>query len=115
MGKKSRDKGKRGERQARDWWREKLGLSNVHRGVQFQGGPDSPDIGGTLKFHAEVKVGRTTPPVYAAIAQCENDCPHNKFPLVQMKRDREQWLFVMPEETFIHVMIRYMKVEEELQ
>ncbi len=114
MGKLSRDKGKRGERLARDWWRDNLGLERVARGRQFRGGPDSPDITETLKFHTEVKVGAKCPSAYAAIAQSEADCPHSKFPLVQMKKDRSQWLFVMPEETFIHVMIRYMKVEEEL-
>ncbi len=112
MGRKSKVKGNRGERQARDWWRNVLGLKDVSRGQQFRGGGDSPDIIGTLKFHTEVKVGNRTPSVYSAVRQCTHDCPANKFPLVQMRRDREQWLFVMPEETFIHVMIRYMDYEE---
>jgi hypothetical protein len=108
MGKKSRDKGKRGERAAAKWWRDSLGLPGVHRTQQYKGGGDSSDITGTLKFHTEVKVANVTPNVYNAVAQCTDDCPANRFPLVQLKRDREQWLFVMPEETFIHVMLRYM-------
>ena len=111
-GLKSREKGKRGERKARDFWRNNFGLENVNRGQQRKGGPDSPDIQETLRFHTEVKCGRVTPSVYNAILQCTNDCPNNKFPLVQLRRDREQWLFVMPEETFIHVMNRYMMVED---
>jgi hypothetical protein len=31
MGKKSREKGKRGERQARDWWREVVGVGDARR------------------------------------------------------------------------------------
>jgi hypothetical protein len=109
MGKKSRDKGKRGERQARDYWRDVLGLGDVIRSQQYRGTGDSADLAETLKFHTEVKVGKQTPSVYAAISQATADCPPNKFPLVQLRRDREQWLFVMPEETFTHVMLWYME------
>ena len=112
MGKKSREKGKRGEREAAEWWRSNLGTQGVRRNQQFKGGGDSADIHGTLKFHAEIKRGKRTPNVYQAVDQCTNDCPANKFPLVQLRKDREQWLFVMPEETFIHVMNRYMEFED---
>lgn len=112
-GLKSREKGKRGERAARDWWRVNLGIQDVARGQQFKGGGNSPDITGTLRFHTEVKVGKQTPSVYDAVCQCENECPANKFPLVQLRKDRGQWLFILPEETFIHVMNRYMIAEED--
>ena len=111
-GKKSREKGKRGERQARDFWKDSLGVQGVRRGQQYRGGNSSADIVGTGRFHVEVKTGRTTPNVYSAMHQCISDCPSNRFPLVQLKRDREQWLFILPEESFIHIMNRLTEYEE---
>lgn len=111
-GLKSRNKGKRNERKARDFWRDKFGLQDVRRSQQFRGSGVSADLDGTLRFHTEIKTGKKTPDIYAAIKQATEDSSANKFPLVQLQRDREQWLFVMPEETFIHVINRYMMVED---
>lgn len=108
MGKKSREKGKRGERQARDWWRDNLQIAGVHRNQQYKGGGDSADLGGIPLFHTEVKVGRRTPDIYAAVHQCESDCPPEKLPIVQLRKDREQWLFVLPESTFREVADVYL-------
>ena len=113
MGKKSREKGKRGERQARDWWRRNIRLPDVTRGQQFRGGRDSPDLAGIPIFHAEVKVGRKTPNVYSAISQCKDDCRDGFLPVVQLRRDREDWLFVCPEETFKELVNYYLWGEKD--
>ena len=47
----SRDKGKRGERMAAKKFREH-GF-DTRRGVQYQGGPDSPDVVGPEGLHIE--------------------------------------------------------------
>lgn len=54
MGKHQRDKGKRGELKHRDVLR-KLGFTDAHRGVQYAGGKDSPDVVGIPGVHHEVK------------------------------------------------------------
>lgn len=55
MGRHSRDKGARGEREWRDILRA-LGCNGCERGRQRHGGPDSPDVRhGIPGTHAEVK------------------------------------------------------------
>lgn len=53
MGKTSREKGKRGEREVAALLRE-YGY-DAKRGVQYQGGPQSPDVTGLPGIHIEVK------------------------------------------------------------
>lgn len=51
----SRNKGKRGELEARDYFRER-GYEAAERGQQRMGSSDSPDVvGGPVGFHPEVK------------------------------------------------------------
>jgi hypothetical protein len=106
----SREKGKRGERQARDYWRNVVGVSTAHRGVQYKGGGDSPDLAGIPCFHTEVKVGSQVPKwIYRAIAQSQNDSKDNgRHPIVQCKRDRGEWLFILPENVFTELVNHYL-------
>ena len=53
MGKASREKGKRGERELASRLRE-YGY-DARRGVQYQGGKDSPDVVGLPGIHLEIK------------------------------------------------------------
>ena len=53
MGKTSRDKGKRGEREVASLLRS-YGY-DTHRGQQYHGGKDSPDVVGLPGIHIEVK------------------------------------------------------------
>jgi uncharacterized protein YlbG (UPF0298 family) len=61
MGKMSRNKGKRGEREAAKILGKMLNL-DVSRGVQYQGGDDSPDVTGLqeIGLHPEIKRDETT-------------------------------------------------------
>jgi Holliday junction resolvase len=54
MGKMSRTKGKVGEREVAELLRAN-GFHAARRGVQYQGGADSPDVIGLPGFHNEVK------------------------------------------------------------
>ena len=54
MGRKSKEKGKRGEREAAAEIERVLGIT-LRRGVQYQGGPGSPDVCGWTGVHVEVK------------------------------------------------------------
>lgn len=86
----SRNKGKVGEREWAEFLRTHFGLE-ARRGVQFHGGPESPDVvGGWPNTHAEVKrVEKLN--VHDAMAQAVADAA-GKVPYVAHRRNRGEWL-----------------------
>lgn len=88
MGRMSRQKGKRGEREAAAELGALLGCE-ARRGVQYQGGPDSPDV--VLKglgIHVECKrVERLD--LYGAIKQAKDDAGDD-VPIVWHRRNNEE-------------------------
>ena len=96
MGKSSRTKGKVGEREAAKALAKNLGpQADPRRGVQYQGGPDSPDVVGALPgWHIEVKR-------YKGIAamrfmdQAVDDAG-DLLPAVLMREDRGEWMLMVP-------------------
>lgn len=87
MGRMSRQKGKRGERECAAELGQMLGV-DARRGVQFQGGPDSPDVVlDGVAIHVEAKrVERLQ--LWAAIEQAAEDSPPGKVPVVWHKSNR---------------------------
>ena len=81
MGRMSKQKGKRGEREAAAELAALLGVA-ARRGVQYQGGPDSPDVvlDGT-KIHVEAKRTERLS-LYAAVEQATSDAPAGSVPIV---------------------------------
>lgn len=93
MGRPQREKGKRGERLAAKALSE-LGYQ-ASRGVQFHGGPDSPDLKTSISgVHIEVKFVEREQ-VRAWMAQAEEESG-GSVPVVLHKRSREQWLITLP-------------------
>lgn len=92
MGKKSRDKGKRGERELAGILRE-YGY-DAHRGVQYHGGADSPDVVGLPGIHIECKRTEALS-LYTALAQAKGDCG-NKMPVVMHRRNDCEWVVIQP-------------------
>lgn len=88
----NRERGKRGERDARDAVREYLGVRGAYRAAQSSGSL-SADLGGTGDIHFEVKL-RKSLAVYEFIEQALRDCK-NKVPAVLMRRDRDEWLLMV--------------------
>lgn len=90
MGRMSRQKGKRGERECAAELGQLLGLAEgaARRGVQFAGGPDSPDVVlDGVAIHVEAKrVERLQ--LWAAIEQAKKDSPPGKTPVVWHKANR---------------------------
>jgi hypothetical protein len=90
MGRMSRQKGKRGERECAAEFGQLLGLAEgaARRGVQFAGGPDSPDVVlDGVNIHVEAKrVERLQ--LWAAIEQAKKDSPPGKTPVVWHKANR---------------------------
>lgn len=93
MGRMSKNKGKRGERECA----AELGLllgCDARRGVQFQGGPDSPDVVlDGLNIHVECKrVERLD--LYGAIEQAAADAG-DKVPIVWHRRNGKPSVIVV--------------------
>jgi len=94
MGKRERDKGKVGERELAAKLRE-LGHSQSRRGVQYQGGADSPDVVGIPGVHIECKRTETLS-VYAAMAQAVAESRELvEVPVVAHRRNHKDWLLVI--------------------
>jgi Holliday junction resolvase len=87
MGGMSRQKGKRGEREAAAELGQLLGVT-ARRGVQYQGGPDSPDVVlDGVAIHVEAK--RTEKlTLWPAIEQARADAPTGKVPIVWHRPNR---------------------------
>lgn len=93
MGKMSRDKGKRGERELAGILRG-YGF-DAKRGVQYHGGPDSPDVTGLPGVHIEVK--RTEKlSLYDALAQSRADSGPEEMPVVIHRRNDCEWVVIQP-------------------
>jgi len=108
MGKASRDKGKRGERAARNEMKRLFPGAVWQRGQQNRGDADSPDVEGVIGYglngvikvrsHIEVKSGNTYKlgaRAEAAIAQAIKDSKGR--PVIVLTRvDRGPWRAVIP-------------------
>ena len=94
MGRKSKDKGKRGEREAAKAIKEHLGIG-ARRGVQHSGSTDSPDVEIAIpNIHVEVKRCEALS-LYQAVEQATQDAD-GKIPLVLHRRNHKPWLAVVP-------------------
>jgi len=91
MARMSRNKGKRGEREVANILRD-LGF-DTRRGVQFQGGPDSPDVVGISGVHLEVKY-QERESVRAWMDQAEQDASDN-VPAVVHRKNGTRWLLTI--------------------
>jgi hypothetical protein len=87
MGRAAREKGKRGEREAAAELAAVLGV-DARRGVQYHGGPDSPDVVlDGVAIHVEAKrTERLT--LWPAIDQAKADAPAASVPIVWHRPNR---------------------------
>lgn len=94
MGRMSRQKGKRGEREAAAELAVVFGCE-ARRGVQYQGGPDSPDVVlEGVAVHVEAKRTERLS-LWAAIEQACNDAPEGKVPMVWHKCNRRESVVIV--------------------
>ena len=92
MGKKSKTKGKVGEREAAAKLSHLLG-TKVERSQQYKGGQHSADLSGAGRLHPEVKRTERLN-LYDAMSQAANDAGANNLPIVIHRRNRQPWLFI---------------------
>lgn len=97
MGKTSREKGKRGEREVANLLRS-YGY-DAHRGVQYKGGKDSPDVVGLPYVHIEVKRTERLD-LYGALAQSIADAGGD-MPIVIHRKNDCQWVVIQPFDDWI--------------
>lgn len=95
----SRAKGQRGERQWSAWLREH-GYPEARRGVQYQGGPGSPDVvNGIPGTHCEVKLVEHLH-LYPAMRQAVDDSGE-AVPYVAHRRNYKPWLVTVRAEDLV--------------
>lgn len=88
----SKRKGGQGEREWAAFCRE-YGF-DAHRGTQYKGGFDSPDVVGLPGIHQEVKrVEKLN--IHEAMKQAIRDSEGKAVPIVAHRRNREEWLVTM--------------------
>lgn len=103
MGRPSRDKGKRGELQAREplalltgcTWERSANQSRV------RGGRGNPDLVCDERpgLHPEVKVGKA-PPCLPALQQATEDAGEGCVPFALVRKDRGRWVLMVEVERF---------------
>jgi len=90
----SREKGKRGEREWRDFLRD-VGFSQAKRGQQHRGGPDSPDvICEQFPVYWEVKRAQALA-LIQWVEQAQTEAPEDKWPAVAHRKNGQPWLVTM--------------------
>ena len=99
MGKMSRDKGKRGERELAAYLR-KHGVDGARRGQQYNGGDGSADVVGLPGYHIECKRTERLH-IYDAMAQSVQDAREGEIPIVAHRRNRSEWLVVLRIDDFL--------------
>jgi len=91
-GKRSRNKGKAGERELSKELTRLFGVQ-CRRGVQYNG-LDGHDVIGLPGVHIECKRTETLS-LYPAMAQAKNDAAENEVPAVFHRRNGKDWLAVI--------------------
>lgn len=90
----SREKGKRGEREAAEAMREHLGVE-ARRGVQYAGGPESPDVKHSIPgVHVEVKRVEHLN-LSAAMKQAVTEAPATSVPVVLHRKNKGAWMVTL--------------------
>ena len=116
MGKKSKDKGGRGEREASKLLTKLLGIDFI-RGCQNAGGPDTPDVKTTTTettLHVEVKRDESTIGLrlYAALAQANRDAGIQNIPFVMSRRNNKEWVFAITETNLLNFCKEVVRIYE---
>ncbi len=105
IGRSSKQKGARGERQSAKRWSQ-AGFP-THRGRQYHGGSGTSDVKheqSFLNFRTEVKLRKRNVSIYKAIEQAEEESVANEVPLVHHKVDNRRWLMTMYDEDFFKLL-----------
>ncbi|MCE9615064.1 MAG: hypothetical protein K8T26_12370 [Lentisphaerae bacterium] len=99
----SKRKGAAGEREAAAKLNEVLG-THLHRGRQYHGGPESPDLAGDLPgLHLEVKRCERLR-LYEGLSQARRDAATDEVPAVMHRANNKPWVIVVEVELLIRLL-----------
>ena len=102
MGRMSREKGKRGEREVAALMRDH-GFE-ARRGQQHRGGGDSPDVIHNVPgLHVEVKF-RERINVYEVLNQAHDDSHAEDTAVVFHRRANKRWIVILEADAFLRIM-----------
>lgn len=93
MGKASKEKGKRGERELSHHLSGVFGIE-ARRGVQYQGGDDSPDVVGLPGVHVEAKRVESLR-LWPSIDQAVGDAAPGRVPVVFHRPNGRDWVAIV--------------------
>ena len=103
MGRMSKRKGAAGEREAAEKLNEVLG-TRFHRGRQYHGGPESPDLAGDLPgLHVEVKRCERLS-LYKAMSQARHDASVTQVAAVMHRANGKPWMIVVQADDLIRLL-----------
>jgi hypothetical protein len=103
MGMMSRRKGAAGEREAAEKLNEVLG-TKFHRGRQYHGGPESPDLAGDLPgLHLEVKRVEALR-LYPSMEQARRDAGTGEVPAVMHRMNKKPWVVIVYADDLIRLL-----------
>ena len=103
MGMMQRRKGAAGEREAAEKLNEVLG-TKFHRGRQYHGGPESPDLAGDLPgLHLEVKRVEALR-LYPSLEQARRDAPTDAVPAVMHRMNKKPWVVIVYADDLIRLL-----------
>ena len=102
----SRAKGKRAELEIANYLKN-MGY-NARRGVQYQGGPGSPDVVGLRGIHIEVKHVEQLN-IHKAMEQSCKDAAIDELPVVIHRKNRTPWLVTMGINEFMEMYDAYLQ------
>lgn len=109
----SRAKGKVGELEAAAFLREH-GFA-ARRGQQFSGGGDSPDIVHDIPgVHLEVKRVEQGN-LYTWMAQAKRDAGSCLTPVIAHRRNRQEWVAILPLADFLDIISRRQELLDDQQ
>jgi Holliday junction resolvase len=86
----------------------RIGFTDARRGVQYQGGPNSPDVCGVEGVHLEVKRVEQLS-LYAALDQAVSEAPEGAVPVVVHRRSRRPWVMIVPLDCAVPFAIRWLR------
>ncbi len=108
VGKMSKRKGAAGELEAAAKLNEVLG-TRFHRGRQYHGGPESPDLAGDVPgLHVEVKRTERLR-IWEAVSQARSDASVDQVPVVMHRANRKPWVLIVE----LDLLIRLLDVVDE--
>ena len=103
MGMMQRRKGAAGEREAAEKLNEVLG-TKFHRGRQYHGGPESPDLAGDLPgLHLEVKRVEALR-LYPSLEQARRDSGTGEVPAVIHRMNKKPWVVILYADDLIRLL-----------